>query len=247
MKKFVAGLLAGIILAASTAVMAAESHMTISVIMNRVKLAVNGVMTETPTLLYEGRTYVQLHGAAEAFGADLVWDGTTNTASLTTKATPGRTASTVVAVQALLKDYLDVVEVVPLEGEMILVAPKNYLRAGVGVAYAPIVLYSADGAGFYLDLSILGSNYVAIESISFNSLRYMVDGDMRSQEEVGQGVIDSMAGVFLTDSQAATLKKEVSGISNPTVQIAPSSNKGTMSASDKAVVRKMIECYELLK
>ena len=83
MKKFIAGLLAGLILATCVTVFA-EQNANISVIFDRVKLVVNGKMTDTPTMLYDGRTYVQLRGAADAFGAELGWDGDTNTATLTT-------------------------------------------------------------------------------------------------------------------------------------------------------------------
>ncbi|MCL2351555.1 MAG: copper amine oxidase N-terminal domain-containing protein [Firmicutes bacterium] len=82
MKKFFAGIICGIILATAVSVYA-ESSGTIDVIFGRVKLAVNGKMTDTPTLLYNGRTYIQLRGAADAFGATLDWDEGTNTATLT--------------------------------------------------------------------------------------------------------------------------------------------------------------------
>lgn len=62
----------------------AETTESISVVFDRVKLIVNGKMSDTQTLLYNGRTYIQLKGAADAFDAQLEWDGATNVASLTT-------------------------------------------------------------------------------------------------------------------------------------------------------------------
>lgn len=61
----------------------AETTNTITAIFDRVKLVVNGKMTDTSTLLYDGRTYIQLRGVANAFGAKLDWDEATNTATLT--------------------------------------------------------------------------------------------------------------------------------------------------------------------
>ena len=88
-KQFVVGLLLGALLFGSITVFA-DSAKTIDVIFDRVKLVVNGKMTDTPTMLYDGRTYIQLRGVSEAFGAKLDWDGNTNTATLTTEqaATP---------------------------------------------------------------------------------------------------------------------------------------------------------------
>jgi hypothetical protein len=62
----------------------AETRADIPVIMNRVKLNVNGRRAGAPTMLYDGYTYIQLRGAAEAFGAALEWDGAANAAYLTT-------------------------------------------------------------------------------------------------------------------------------------------------------------------
>ncbi|MDR1208861.1 MAG: copper amine oxidase N-terminal domain-containing protein [Clostridiales bacterium] len=58
----------------------AETTNQITAIFDRVKLVVDGNMTDTTTLLYDGRTYIQLKGAAEAFDAQLDWDEATNTA-----------------------------------------------------------------------------------------------------------------------------------------------------------------------
>jgi len=65
-------------------VFAAETHVNINVIFNRIKLVVNGSQTNTPTMLYGGRTYLQLRAASEAFGASLEWDEATNTAYMVT-------------------------------------------------------------------------------------------------------------------------------------------------------------------
>ncbi len=87
MKKFILGFLScALIMSAGT--LFAESTSTITAIFDRVKLVVNGKQTDTSTLLYDGRTYIQLKGASEAFGAALEWDGNTNTAYLSTDSSP---------------------------------------------------------------------------------------------------------------------------------------------------------------
>ena len=100
MKKFIAGLLTGIMIMSTIAVFA-ESLQTIQVIFDRVKLVVDGKALHNETLLYDGTTYIPLRAAAEALGVDVGWDGNTHTASLTSKgistpvAPPSPTASVV--------------------------------------------------------------------------------------------------------------------------------------------------------
>lgn len=83
MKKAIFGFLVGIVCMLTIPIFA-ETQLKIDVIFDRVKLVVNGKPTDTSTLIYDGRTYIQLRGAADVFGAKLDWDGSTNTASLTT-------------------------------------------------------------------------------------------------------------------------------------------------------------------
>ena len=83
MKKYVAGVLTGIILMWSTLAFAATNE-TISVIFDYAKLVVNGAMTDTSTMLYDGRIYIQLRGVSEVFDAGLEWDNESKTAYLTT-------------------------------------------------------------------------------------------------------------------------------------------------------------------
>ena len=89
MKKYIAGILTGVLLMIAIPVLGAEVTKTIQVVFDKVKLNVNGQMTDTPTMLYEGRTYVQLLGASEAFDAELRWEAETNTAYLTAKEAQG--------------------------------------------------------------------------------------------------------------------------------------------------------------
>lgn len=83
MKKIMAVLMSLVLLMTGMPI-TAETASTIDVIFDRVQLVVNGIETDTSTLLYDGRTYIQLAGAAQAFNATLDWDGETNTVYLNT-------------------------------------------------------------------------------------------------------------------------------------------------------------------
>jgi len=81
MKKYFLGLLSGIFLMISIPVFA-ETTMNIVAGFDKVKIMVDGNMTDIPTLLYEGRTYIQLRGVADIFGTEIDWDSNTYTAKL---------------------------------------------------------------------------------------------------------------------------------------------------------------------
>ena len=72
----------------------AESKVSVYAYFNKVKLVVNGQETSTPTLLYGGRTYLQLKATAEIFGALLDWDGDTNTVTVGAATSATNTTST---------------------------------------------------------------------------------------------------------------------------------------------------------
>jgi len=80
LKRFIAGLIAGIMITAGTTYAFAESTMNITVIFDRIKLVVDGTPISQQTLLYNGTTYVPLRAAAEALGKAVGYDAATNTA-----------------------------------------------------------------------------------------------------------------------------------------------------------------------
>lgn len=84
MKKFLSGILVGVLFMTST-IAYAETKKTIDAVFGQVKLIVDGKFIDKETLLYNGTTYVPLRAAAEAIGMEVGWDGSTNTASLTSK------------------------------------------------------------------------------------------------------------------------------------------------------------------
>lgn len=97
MKKFLSGILVGVLIMTST-IAYAETKKTIEAVFGRVKLTVDGKAVDKETLLYNGTTYVPLKAAAEVAGMEVGWDASTNTARLTSKPTapaPAPTASPV--------------------------------------------------------------------------------------------------------------------------------------------------------
>jgi len=90
MKKFVSGLLAGIIIATSLVVMAAtgikEAYFN-----NAVKLIVDGkeikteIVTVTPEGQINGKNYVSVRDLAEALGATVTWDGAKKEIQISTR------------------------------------------------------------------------------------------------------------------------------------------------------------------
>lgn len=88
MKKEVKGFIMGVVLTAllmGTVVFADGVTRTIEVVLNSVKLTVNGQKVAADTILYNGTTYVPLRTTAEMLGKEVGWDSTTNTASINDK------------------------------------------------------------------------------------------------------------------------------------------------------------------
>jgi len=75
LKKFIAGLVAGLILATSSFVFAASP----------IKLIVNGqeIHPDVPPQIIDGRTLVPARALAEALGAQVTWDGVNNAVVVT--------------------------------------------------------------------------------------------------------------------------------------------------------------------
>lgn len=91
MKKFISGLLIGIMLMSSTTIFA-ETQMSINAIFGKVKLVVNNQVVEQETLVYNGTTYVPLRATAEILDKEVTYDNKTSTAYIDEKGT-GRTNS----------------------------------------------------------------------------------------------------------------------------------------------------------
>lgn len=88
MKRELKGFIVGVILTAmfmSTVVFADSAKETIEVLFNKVNISVNGENVEAKNIAYNGTTYVPLRAIAEMMGKEVVWDGSTNTASINDK------------------------------------------------------------------------------------------------------------------------------------------------------------------
>lgn len=69
----------------SGAVLASGYSQTIEVVMNSIRVKVNGEYMSGDNLVYKGTTYVPLRAAAEILDKDIVWDGQTKTVSINDK------------------------------------------------------------------------------------------------------------------------------------------------------------------
>jgi|GEM_PF-6194723 len=78
LKPFVAGVLATATVLTGIYVFAGEE--TVQVWFNHIKLVVDGQPAQKDTILYEGRTYVQLRETAEILGMEVEWNEKTTTA-----------------------------------------------------------------------------------------------------------------------------------------------------------------------
>ncbi|NLY43823.1 MAG: hypothetical protein GX066_07625 [Clostridiaceae bacterium] len=76
---FICGFITAGILVGNTAV-AGNISKTIEVVMNSIKIVVNGKPVDADNILYNGRTYVPLRAISEMLGKDVQWDGNTSTA-----------------------------------------------------------------------------------------------------------------------------------------------------------------------
>jgi len=79
-KSFITGILISVIIISGVTAFSDGVKKKIDVWFGQVNLVVNGVPAKNETILYDGRTYVQLHETAEILGIELTWDGDTDTA-----------------------------------------------------------------------------------------------------------------------------------------------------------------------
>jgi len=85
MKKEIKGFIIGILVSSlliNPAVLAAGATKSIDVMLNSIKIKVNGEPVNSDNILYNGTTYVPLRAVSEMLGKDVTWDGSTNTAGI---------------------------------------------------------------------------------------------------------------------------------------------------------------------
>ena len=82
MKKFLCGLLVGILLMVSVPAFGAVGQQ-VTVAINSIKAIVNGQEMTADRFVYKGRTYVQLKELTDMLGGELLWDKENNAAIAT--------------------------------------------------------------------------------------------------------------------------------------------------------------------
>lgn len=81
MKKFVSGFLVGAVLATSISAFAINANL----LLNSIKVKVNGKDVAAENIVYNDRTYVPLRAIGEILGKDIIWDEATKTAHVNDK------------------------------------------------------------------------------------------------------------------------------------------------------------------
>lgn len=76
------GILIGCLITTTSTVYGADVFQSISVVINKVNLSVNGKPVQAANILYNGTTYVPIRAVADMFGKTTDWDAQTNTASI---------------------------------------------------------------------------------------------------------------------------------------------------------------------
>ncbi len=79
MKRYIAGIITGIIIAETITAFGA-SEQNITAVFDKIKLYVDGKQIKEQTLLYNGTTYIPLRAAAEALGKEVYYNAETYTA-----------------------------------------------------------------------------------------------------------------------------------------------------------------------
>lgn len=79
MKKFISGLLIGLLI--STSVFAIKAD----ILLNSIKVKVNGKDVAAENIMYNSRTYVPLRAIGEILGKNVIWDEKTSTANINDK------------------------------------------------------------------------------------------------------------------------------------------------------------------
>jgi hypothetical protein len=189
MKKFVSGLLLGLIIATSIGVFA-ESR-SIEVFFNNIKIAINGdiVPMDPEPFIYSGRTYVPISFVAESFGKEVKFNETTNTVEINDMVQKmyGGEALMEVFDKTVFSNVLDIDEsnrqqtFIVKDGEeylQIMAFAKHYVTTPQGHEFSipgkEVVVFKHDE--FYDNFAIQ-YNFKTLIKLSALGLKAVVDGD----------------------------------------------------------------------
>src|SRR5574343_1231874 len=84
-KDIIIGIIVGCVLIGTTPVLADSITQSIEVVLNSVKVQIDGENLNANTILYNGTTYLPMRAVAEAVGKDVEWNQSTMTANITDK------------------------------------------------------------------------------------------------------------------------------------------------------------------
>jgi hypothetical protein len=83
MKKFISGLVIGLFLSLSTAVLADGALKQMWVVENHAKVYVDGILMKQPTYTIDGKVYISIRETLEAAGCGVKWDSATTSVLVT--------------------------------------------------------------------------------------------------------------------------------------------------------------------
>ncbi|MCM1567063.1 MAG: copper amine oxidase N-terminal domain-containing protein [Dehalobacter sp.] len=84
-KNFISGLLLGCLIATGLPVMASGINAKIDVVLDAVRVQVDGREVQASSILYNGKTYLGMREVAELVGKEVVWNQETFTANIAEK------------------------------------------------------------------------------------------------------------------------------------------------------------------
>ena len=188
MRKFISGLIVGLILATTTLVFAA----------NPIKLIVNGneIHPDVPPQIIDGRTLVPARALAEALGAQVDWDGANN-------------AVVVTGVSALQTNTLDTAS----KDKITVIGPVSTEKSTFQIATDGTIYLSARGLAIGLGLIVTNKdntftkNERKILSIGKNNLQeskmYVGDEEIPFQHKIIR--VDNDVLISITDLRNANI------------------------------------------
>jgi len=201
-KKFIAGLLVGLILATSLPVLAETVKTGVTVYLGRTGLTIDGKASEAETLLYNDTLYIPISIAARELGFSAVWDEKTNVTNITMpKTAAAKPAPAPVAPEkppfengVPLRECLgNIMDKYNLEGDMTANGSVYTVSLDLGGNKATVTFNLADSKGL-LNTAADGKVTFDKKTAKFQFYIAEVDGEGRTMI-VEQSLIDALKEV----------------------------------------------------
>lgn len=173
MKKFMSGMLVGLLISTSC-IAYAYSEQTINAIFGKVKLVVEGKQVDKETLLYNGTTYVPLRAAGEVLGKSVSYDAETYTAyiggSNAVATTPTTNTNTNKEVKEGIERDVDVVSRYPSSGSI-----AWTFKGKFKITSAEEVSSRNAKLGYELTGKLTGTDYVTLRLTFYDKDGYVLE------------------------------------------------------------------------